>query len=627
MQKTPFCSFALGQKPTIMEKRVIASAAAGVAGVNGSLSSLDDGVLFELEEQGGSELRVSAKLIRALITDQFYHPDWPNWALHESGLEIEHAIIAGDFECIGINFARSLSFTRCWFLGAFSIYQSQVNGSLLLNKCVVPRWITLAESRFSGNVKIQDCEYTSSAMVRAKHFASFAFRRAITSAVEGYGPENGSSAEEELPDNILENSTAILEKLKALPEEERAPALHRVAECYADAYINERFEFDRANGFDLALSLERIEANSLLISGNGYSNIFLQDATVSSDVVGNATISGKADFTDAEIGRDLDLGAFSATRVGRGIEQGAPEEPVTAAATEEFALILRGAQVKRRLRMPRQMLHASTDLSNASCNILDDCAESWPVDVRDNFIHLNGLTYSRIEHPEGMLQLSPQSSSSKPSSREKWLLCQPRTHLSEDFNPQPWKQAAAALSADGYEQAAKFLTIRRRVAERHSNSTPRLQKFINLILHAVADYGFNPWKTVACCLIAVALFAGIFEAAQIACASNSLCATQNGLFLMARFGDINPEIVNEVYPRFSSIEFSLGTFVPLFELASESFWRVNTRAELACDIRSAGFTVPLGSILYWTYVLERILGAILVAIAITGFTGMLARDP
>lgn len=610
MLGSTFIDFVDGDAPTWMERRIINAAAAGVSGTASSLSSITEGEVDRATRRDARQDHVSATLLQALVTGQFSHPEWPHWTLHGSGLEIEHAIIEGDLEWIGITLERSVSFRKCTFLERVTISGVEVIGSVSFHDCIIPRHLEIGKTKVSGSVIVCDCTWPRSEVDRQKCHETLSIGRQLCELLHTTSSKNGPEAENAEAAQLAE----IVKKINAFPEAERDAVAYRLASTLADHLTKKKFDFDLRNGFHLDLLLEGVQAERVEISGNGYTNVKLNDASISGDLVVSAQILGQGDFTDAQIGRDFNL---------RALESGSS----TFGSSKDFALILRGSQIMRRLSMPEKVVCGSTDLSYATCGILDDLQSYWPIADPNNRLHLNGFTYSRFEKPAGGDYLSGPSVSEMAEARVKWLLCQPDIHLRNGFNPQPWKEAAAAFSTDGYEQAAKLLTIRRRVAERHAASTPRIQKLINLLLHWVADYGFNPWKTVVFCLALIVIFAGMFAWADASCAADDLCSSKNGLFLKARFGDVDPAIVAEFYPRFNPLQFSLGTFIPLFELGSESFWRVNTRAELSLGGRAAGINVQLGALLYWIYVFERILGAVMIAIAITGFTGMLARDP
>lgn len=142
------------------------------------------------------------------------------------------------------------------------------------------------------------------------------------------------------------------------------------------------------------------------------------------------------------------------------------------------------------------------------------------------------------------------------------------------------------------------------------------RRVVNWILHRLADYGFNPWKTVGWSIAVIALSGAIYWSGTTACGSVDcaddsafVCSQVDGL--EARRPGLRP--VTEHYPPFQPFIYSLDVFVPILDFGMEEYYRPNTR-------------LPAGRTLYEVMVLERIVGAFLVALAITGFTGLLTRD-
>ena len=81
----------------------------------------------------------------------------------------------------------------------------------------------------------------------------------------------------------------------------------------------------------------------------------------------------------------------------------------------------------------------------------------------------------------------------------------------------------------------------------------------------------------------------------------------------------------QTYPDFNPLGFSFDVFIPLFNFGYQDTWGVNTSWKPLYVQRIFGydFTISVGGFLYVLYLLEIFLGAILVTIAIAGFTGLL----
>ena len=89
--------------------------------------------------------------------------------------------------------------------------------------------------------------------------------------------------------------------------------------------------------------------------------------------------------------------------------------------------------------------------------------------------------------------------------------------------------------------------------------------------------------------------------------------------------------LSRVYPDFNPLLYSLDVFVPVLDLGMDRYWRPNPNhlrpawGETLWMTGSALYWMT-GSALYWLTILQRFLGAILIAIMVTSFTGLLTRE-
>lgn len=338
------------------------------------------------------------------------------------------------------------------------------------------------------------------------------------------------------------------------------------------------------------------------------------------------------------------------------------------------ALVLEEARIGGRLVMPDRCPEGIVDLSHARCAVLEDCERGWPKPVslktgrasgrlyfteaeeegaasgegrKADIQHLvlDGFEYGYFEYPDGDPSKNLVDEHGKPrivredpaTARKKWLAAQSADDLILRFNPQPWRQAATVLRAMGHDRASQTISIERRVRERYARDMPKRQKFVSWLLHLVADYGFNPWKTVAISVGVVLLWAAAYWAGTTLCGDPNLrvegqCGGQP-LFVAVQHGDVDTRFADTGgYPAFGHIAYSLDAFVPLFDFGTETYWRPNALAwaDIMLDwpglAQPTALKIPLGYLLHWLFIVERFLGAILIAIAVTGFTGLLTRD-
>lgn len=208
-------------------------------------------------------------------------------------------------------------------------------------------------------------------------------------------------------------------------------------------------------------------------------------------------------------------------------------------------------------------------------------------------------------------------------ARREWLHAQSRDDLFERLKPQPWRQLAKVLAAQGHEEDARKIAIERRVAQRFEQGMSPWARCISSLLHAVADYGFNPWKTVGWSAVVVLVCSCVYTGAvYIGCGELRLCHNEKVFvrtvpadFMANRLKIDEPdhELLIRRYPRFDPLLYSLDVFLPLLDAGSERFWRARAKTFW-------------GRMLYYLTVAEQIVGAILLSLVAAGFIGLLTRD-
>ena len=378
----------------------------------------------------------------------------------------------------------------------------------------------------------------------------------------------------------------------------------------------------------------------------------LQEATIRGEVaLRGSTFYGHLHANRARVEGRVDLSGarFVAATVARlrgELDKGLGEAANRAdeARQERFrhhAIALQEARIDGRLVMPTLCPEGIMDLSRASCDTLEDDRRGWPAPLGQQasacddrlcitppgedtaeiqHLVLDGFEYRFLEYPSGRADHGADIA----EARAAWLASQSIEEIRVHFNPQPWRQAATVLRAMGHDEEAQELSIERRVRQRLARDTPRFRRFVSWLLHLVADYGFNPWKTVRISVATVLLFASIFWLLAWSCGGFGVWSDTPGacgaapVYLAVQHAGVEARFADRAYPAFSPVFYSLDMFVPFMDLGSEGYWRANVRA-----YRGA---VPIGWLLYVLVVFERFLGAILIAIAVTGFTGLLTRD-
>jgi hypothetical protein len=277
------------------------------------------------------------------------------------------------------------------------------------------------------------------------------------------------------------------------------------------------------------------------------------------------------------------------------------------------------------------------DLSRARIGTFTDFKAAWPPKVdrktracverpcdengRDaDHLVLDGFEYEHLDNPDG---LPFGETGAVAEARRDWLLGQSRDDVFERLKPQPWRQLGKILAKQGYEDDARKISIQRRLSQRHAKGMWLGPRALNRALHWLADYGFNPWKTIGWSAAVVVVFSLLYwgVAAKYSDPKQPLAFNQR-VFVQTLAADFVPGIQSnseanvqllQVYPRFDPLMYSLDVFLPLVDLGIEKYWRVNT-----------GTWLGVG--LYYLSILEGIIGAILLLLIVTGFTGLLTRD-
>jgi len=296
------------------------------------------------------------------------------------------------------------------------------------------------------------------------------------------------------------------------------------------------------------------------------------------------------------------------------------------------------------------------DLSRASVGSFTDYAATWPPgpglrgrsrDGRDiDHLVLDGFTYEHLGNPAGaeIKAGAPVDRDARVGARRVlWLEAQEDRDLSDHFKPQAWMQLAHRLSAQGYHNDARTITIARRRRELRSHSTTAGQRWQGRILDLFALYGLNPWRTVLWMAAIIVAFAGLWSWAAGHCREPG-CMDES-VFVVSNRDAYTQEAFARSYPEFNALAYSLDVFVPFVSFGYEDHWRPNIRWEPIGDVTVpnlaarvpgaagqgnaepwASLKVTWGGVLYGLGVIEMIIGLVLTSLAVTGFTGLLRGE-
>jgi hypothetical protein len=171
-------------------------------------------------------------------------------------------------------------------------------------------------------------------------------------------------------------------------------------------------------------------------------------------------------FFGTRIGADLDLS---------GAKFGA-ETPVN--------LSIVGTEIRGSLKIHKLKTCSKTKIriSDTSCAVLDDELKSWPDRGR---LYLDGFVYRRVKDPN------------KPSLRIKWLRSQLPEKEAErqgQFRPQPYRQLATGLRAQGSEAEAREILIRMAEDRRKWGNLSWPLRFWQRVLWSTIRNGYQPLR-------------------------------------------------------------------------------------------------------------------------------------
>lgn len=381
-----------------------------------------------------------------------------------------------------------------------------------------------------------------------------------------------------------------------------------------------------------------------ILSANEYMALGLRGAVISGEVrlcsmqikghvnAEAVNINGRISFKDTAVksSRSCNIKVTKTDSVNKQLRE----------AFKDYAIVLREANIKGRLVMPDIRCEGIVDLSRLRCDLFEDFKTGWaPVlcagqqfcegqskESPPNHHVLYGLEYNYLEHPSGIVGDGKKIA----KNRTDWLCSQGYKDINLHFNPQPWQQLSQTLHSMGYENDSQDIIISGRIRRRKAKDTPFMQKTMNFILHVLAKYGYSPMRTVIISLFVMVFCALCFEGGEYLCNQQQLnvSCSNSDLFIKASFRSFAEAEVVSVYPLFNPILYSVDIFIPFLDFSEEAYWIPNTRVilEIASNSQLAflnGF--PIGLAFKVFIIVERIIGAILMAITITGFTGILSR--
>jgi hypothetical protein len=219
---------------------------------------------------------------------------------------------------------------------------------------------------------------------------------------------------------------------------------------------------------------------------------------------------------------------------------------------------------------------------------LGDDERSWP---QPGKLLIDGFTYKSF----GLVKDAP--------SRLRWVVLQP------EFHPQPYRQLAKVLRANGDDAGAVSVLIAEQDA-RYRNSY-LIRRIWAAFLKTTVGYGHEPLLTIIWAAIVVLLGWLIVTVGSRA-------------GVMRRTWPESIPVSGEVpsYERLHPLLYSLDVFLPFVNLHQEHYWWPDADAEGEWTIVGQRLKIS-GRVLRYYFWMQIIAGWLLSAIFIAGVTGLI----
>ncbi|MCB9958423.1 MAG: hypothetical protein H6843_07475 [Rhodospirillaceae bacterium] len=619
---------------------------------------------------------VSSRLLSDLATGSFKHPNYLDWSPHHSGIkiigitvketlnisrheikyrfDIRRSIFSQGIDATGTRFQQKLYLKSCKIWGEFSLASAIIKGQICTDNTEF--YNSNHKSRFAQGEAVfaQDIEANDWFMREANIYGEFD----MTSAnIRGLIDFRDSKFYNRRGTAIGAAYVRIGESILLSGNNTKVVGQLDLANCK----IGENLDLSFGTFIEADLPAIRLQDSTI----NGVASLLC------------ATILGKLEAPRAHF---LSLITFRGARTAcTAIAQESAlwgQRKLTPALSENtssrfYSIILSESRIGGRLVLSEFRSLGIVDLSLVDCEILDDSKSGWPAPLRigcsDNkdrmhvpidselagadykdyidaqhFI-LSGFQCKSFAHPNG--QRHTRHWKTKYFRRKQkirdaksveywvarrrihWLTAQSANELKHHFNPQPWRMTSRVLRDMGYDDAANRVSIERRTRQRKADGTHWRVRLVETTLHLISKYGYDPYQAVVSAMIVIVFGAFVFWVAEVNCRTN-LCV--GPLLTPSNVGSIGGI---EEYPEFNPLLHSLDLFIPVLDFNTESMWSINpdscvipSRRNQHRDNIDQIQPICIGWLVHLYGIFHRILGALIISMAIIGFTGLVKRE-
>jgi hypothetical protein len=545
--------------------------------------------------------------------------------VHESGLQIQGAFIAGSVNLAGARDVRPLWIEDCTIEGEFNVSDAEtkvvsldrtgvaglrgdgvvIDGSLLLRGSVIHGSMQLFGAEITGSLSCTGCTiegkpWKSQRLAADLETVTIGGNLELRNGFEANGlilldnSEIGGTfdcSEGTFSAGFDETRTQAASRWDRAIRALKCHRLHLRGSLYLrDCESKGELSFSGAQiGGDIdcrngqfhctgdkdstALRFTRIEAGGNIYLSSGFK------------------AEGKVQLNGATIRGNVDCrgGTFCAPP-SESQDFAAPGEIFSEDAVSLVSAQIRGALIAgpiERKEEPAAAFHGSLDLKSAHIRVLVDSPEAWPRGAHAsglrNVIHLDGFTYDRFA---GIAPVDARL-------RKSWLKHQPAAHVGRDFKPQPFEQLIKVLKDMGHPEEAKRLAIerqgfltRRRLAEWRSGPHGMIRALGALLWAATGGlligHGYRPLR-VLFIMAAVGFACGFYF--KLAAEKGVFAPRDSQVFLHESLKDCRPEAGGNwtkctakaggkfaEYPQFNPWVYSFNVLLPVVDLQQEKSW-------------------------------------------------------
>jgi hypothetical protein len=325
--------------------------------------------------------------------------------------------------------------------------------------------------------------------------------------------------------------------------------------------------------------------------------------TIGAIILDRAQIEGTCDFAGAHLKSSAIARGTPPRSLSSG-DKGRPVAVLAAPSRDEQVLSFAGARITH-LKMPEsagQRPKGICDFTDATVEVLDDCAAIWPPPCRqrahasdgreiDHFV-LTGFRYRRLGNPSGGTTKPLQGGTA--ARRITWLLSQRQDLIGPNFHPQPWEHLAQCLSASGLERDAERVRLELYRRQRKAQGAARpAARLVGALIDWITQYGRAPLRPLVLMLLLVIVSAGVFSWAASQC-RDAGCADQSA-FRHTSAGSVSrsadPKNVAADFPAFV---FALDRVIPVFRFTPAMPWQVDPGWAPLAEYRVPDIPVFLG---------------------------------